>query len=155
MIENMNYIIKQKEKYIKYNSPYIPKSKATDNYGFSQRKIMKLITKENLYETAIKFKTLIEKISTSEGAQYLFNNTSKTILKKKKTSVTNYGDLRGLSIMPAIIMVHDKILAKIVNKDVELILDENQFGGRPGLDTNSAKILINYKATVEGMNKIL
>ena len=36
MIENMNQIIKQKEKHIKYNSPYIPKNKATDNYGFSQ-----------------------------------------------------------------------------------------------------------------------
>ena len=84
---------------------------------------MKLITKENLYETAIKFKTLIEKISTSERAQNLFHNTSKTIVKKKKTSVTNFGDLRGLSIIPSIIMVHGKILAQMVSEDVDRILD--------------------------------
>ena len=57
--------------------------------------------------------------------------------------------------MPAIIMVHDKILSQIINEDIDSILDINQFGGRQGLDTTSAKTLINYKATEEDMNKIL
>ena len=52
-------------------------------------------------------------------------------------------------------MVHDKILAQIVNEDVHRNLDENRFRGKFWQDTNSAKILINYKATIEGMNKIL
>ena len=90
-----------------------------------------------------------------EGCQYLIHSTSKTILKKKKANITNYGDLRGISIMPSIIMVHDKILSQIINEDIDSTLDINQFGGRQGLNINSAKILINYKAVVEDMNKIL
>ncbi len=34
-------------------------------------------------------------------------------------------------------------------------LNKNQFGGRKGLDTTLAKILINYKATTKNMEKIL
>ena len=52
-------------------------------------------------------------------------------------------------------MVHDKILSQIINEDIDSILDINQFGGRQGLNTTSAKTLINYKATEEDMNKIL
>ena len=48
MMENMCFIINQKQKYKEYKPPYIPKSKALDKYGFSQRKIMKLVVKENL-----------------------------------------------------------------------------------------------------------
>ena len=155
MSESMDYIINQKQKYKEYNAPFVPKSKALDKLGFSQRKIMKLIKKENLFETAVQFKKLLLSISNIEGSQYLIHNTSKTILKKKKAEITNYGDLRGISIMPAIIMVHDKILSQIINEDIDSILDINQFGGRQGLDTTSAKALINYKATVEEMKKIL
>ena len=154
MSENMDYIINQ-EKYKEYRAPYIPKSKALDKLGFSQRKIMRQIVKGNLYETAVQFKKLILNINKIEGSQYIIHNISKTILKKKKPEIANYGDLRGLSIMPAIIMVHDKILSQIINEDIDSILDINQFGGRQGLDTTSAKTLINYKATEEDMNKIL
>ena len=52
-------------------------------------------------------------------------------------------------------MSHDQILSQIINEDIDSTLDINQFGGRQGLDINSAKILINYKAVVEDMNKIL
>ena len=34
-------------------------------------------------------------------------------------------------------------------------MDINQFGGRQGLDTTSAKTFINYKAITEDMKKIL
>ena len=52
-------------------------------------------------------------------------------------------------------MVHDKILSQIINEDIDSTIDINQFGGRQGLDINSAKILISYKTVVEDMNKIL
>ena len=119
MSENMNYIINQEQKYKEYKAPYIPKSKALDKLGFSQRKIMTLIKKENLYETAVQFKKLLLNINNIEGSQYLIHNMSKTILKKKKAEISNYGDLRGISIMPAIIMVHDKILLQIINEDID------------------------------------
>ena len=52
-------------------------------------------------------------------------------------------------------MVHDKILCPIITEILESNLNNNQFGGRKGLDTTLAKILINYKATTENMEKIL
>ena len=54
----MSFRINQKQKYKEYKPPYISKSKTLDKYGFSQRKIMKIVIRENLYETAVKFKKL-------------------------------------------------------------------------------------------------
>ena len=71
----MNYIINQEQKYKEYKAPYIPKSKALDKLGFSQRKILALIKKENLYETAVQFKKLLLNINNIEGSQYLIHNT--------------------------------------------------------------------------------
>ena len=52
-------------------------------------------------------------------------------------------------------MVHYKILYSIIVDMLEPKLNKNQFGGRKGLDTTLAKILINYKATNKNMEKIL
>ena len=52
-------------------------------------------------------------------------------------------------------MVHNKILYSIIVDMLEPKLNKNQCGGRKGLDTTLAKILINYKATNKNMEKIL
>ena len=98
---------------------------------------MKIVVKENLYETSVQFKKLLEKVEKIEGCHNLIHNTSKTIFKKKKINITNYGDLSGISIMPSIIMYHDKILSQIINEDIDSSLNKNQFGGMQGLDINS------------------
>ena len=69
------------------------------------------------------------------------------ILKKKKENIENWTDIRSLNIMPAAIMVHDKILISIIISILHPNLNENHFGGRKGLDSTLAKILLNYKAT--------
>ena len=51
--------------------------------------------------------------------------------------------------------MHDKILYPIISDTLEPKLNKNQFGGRKGLDTTLAKLLINYKATTKSMEKIL
>ena len=40
-------------------------------------------------------------------------------------------------------MFHGKIISQIIKEDIDSTLDINQFGGRQGLNINSAKILIN------------
>ena len=57
--------------------------------------------------------------------------------------------------MPAMIKVHDKILRKIVTTILEPNPNENQFRGRKGHNTILPKILLNYKATKNKLNKIL
>ena len=74
MTENLDYIINQEQKYEEYKALHIPKSKVLDKLGFPQRKIIKQITKENLYETAVQFKKLLLNINNIEGSQYLINN---------------------------------------------------------------------------------
>ena len=76
-------------------------------------------------------------------------------MKKKKQNIESWTDLRSLSIMPAMIMVHDKILRSIVTTIIDPNLNENQFGGRTGQNTILARILLNYKAINNRFNKIL
>jgi len=56
---------------------------------------------------------IIQMIKNSENTKYLIHNTSKIILKKKKTQIEDYKDLRALAKMPAMIMVFDKLIAKV------------------------------------------
>ena len=57
--------------------------------------------------------------------------------------------------MPAMIMMHDKILRSNVTAIIDPNLNENQFGGRICQNTMLTRILLNYKAINYGLNKIL
>ena len=157
MEQNMNYILNYEEKYKNYPAPFLPKSKAKDKNGFSQYIIMKNIkSKDNKLITIAKnFRYLISIIKLAENKEIFGHLITKTILKKKREYINTYSDLRCISIVPSLIMVHDKILYSIIIDMLEPKLNKNQFGGRKGLDTTLAKILINYKSTTETMEKIL
>ena len=120
--------------------PHIPKSRAKDQYGFCQRKIIKLIRGENMKDTIIKLQWLLNETKNSESIQLLIHNISKIILKKKKSEIKSFGDLRPIAIMPAMIMAFDKVVAKIIDKDIKKNLSANQHGGRENRGTNTAKI---------------
>ena len=129
MIETIN-ILKQGIYLEKIDPPYIPKNRAKDQYGFSQRKIIKLIKGENMSETINKLQYLLTNIQNSESIHLFIHNTSKIILKKKKTEIKGYEDLRPIAIMPAMIMAFDKVIAKIIDKDIKKELSVNQHGGK-------------------------
>ena len=157
MIQDIKFIVGNPQLFGELPTPYFPKSNARDINGLSQKIIMKIINKnsKNLIDTANKFLNLLYKIQISQGTNYIIHTTSRIILKKKKHNIEKWSDLRSLSIMQAMIMVHDKILRNIVTTILEPNLNENQFGGRKGHNTTLAKIPLNYKATKNKLNKIL
>ena len=130
--------------------PFILKSRAKDINGFSQKEIMKLIKGDTMKETVNKFKWIITEIQQKPDAKYLIHNTSKIILKKKKAEIGGYSGLRALAIMPAMIMVFDKLLAK-VDSYINSHLSVNQHGGREQLRTTTAKIQMIYNMTKNDM----
>ena len=133
----------------------IPKSKAKDMNGFSQRNIIKFIHDTNLKITVDKFKYLINMMKNNQNAKFFLHNTSKIILKKKKAEIKSYSDLRALAIMPAMVMVFDKILAKIIDSNIKSTLSNNQHGGRQNRNTTTAKIQLAYNINTKGYDKIL
>ena len=135
--------------------PYKPKSKAKDIYGISQRKILELIKGENLAETINKFRWFIKTVSPDKDSNLVLHNISKIILKRKKNEINGYEDLRAISIMPANIMVFDKIIATVIDKEIKEQMSNNQHGARQYHGTNTAKISLLYKMKTEGYNKIL
>ena len=157
MIQDMRYITENQEQFRNFPAPFNPKSNARDINGLSQKIIMKIVNKnsKNIIDTATNFLKLLYKIELSQGSNIIIHTTSRIILKKKKQNIETWADLRSLSIMPAMIMVHDKILRSIVTAIIDPNLNENQFGGRIGQDTTLARILLNYKAINNRLNKIL
>ena len=157
MIQDIQYIVGNPQLFKHLPTPYTPKSNAKDINGLSQKIIMKMIKNKakDLIDAARNFLQLLEKIKNSQNSHIVIHTTSRTILKKKKENVETWADLRSLSIMPAIIMVHDKILRSIVKSILHPNLNDNQFGGRKGQDTTLARILLNYKAKKNKFNKIL
>ena len=71
---------------------------------------------------------LLNETKNSESIQLLIHNISKIILKKKKSEIKSFGDLRPIAIMPAMIMAFDKVVAKIIDKDIKKNLSANQHG---------------------------
>ena len=124
--------------------PRTPKSKAKDLYGYSQKNIIELVKAQNLKETIIKFKWIINILKTKVNNNLIIHNTSKIILKKKKQEINGYEDLRALSIMPAFIMSFDKIISAEIDKEIKEQLSVNQHGGKENHGTNTAKIAMLY-----------
>ena len=108
----LNQIIEEADKYNDILSaqpaPFTPKSYAKDFYSFSQGEIMSLISKDNGYTSLLNYKFLVSKLYPLQNEELIFHTISKVILKKKKDLVKSYNDLRGIAIMPALIMVLEK-----------------------------------------------
>ena len=154
MIQTLE-LLEQYKNLEKIKGPFIPKSRAKDINGFSQKEIMKLIKGDTMKETVNKFKWIITEIQQKPDAKYLIHNTSKIILKKKKAEIGGYSGLRALAIMPAMIMVFVKLLEKVIDSDIQTHLSVNQHGGREHMSTTTAKIQMIYNMAKNGYDKIL
>ena len=95
--------------------PPTSKSKSKDLYEYSQKKIIELVKAQNLKETIIKFKWLINILKTNANNNFIIYNTSKITLKKKKQEINGYEDLRALSIVPVFILSFYKILSAAID----------------------------------------
>ena len=127
-------------------TPEIPKSTAKDKYGFNQRDIMNLMRSKTMQETISKYRWIIQSVTNNKTGALLLHRTSKLLLKKKKENITSYNDLRGISIMPAILMVLDKLTISFTKNTINQFLNKNQHGGHKGYNTNSVKLGILYQS---------
>ena len=59
------------------------------------------------------------------NTNFLIHNKCRLITKKKKDIIESYKDLRGIAIMPAIIMIIDKIIAPTIKKLADPLLSKN------------------------------
>jgi len=154
MLNTLNILKKHKDLKV-IEPPPIPKSRAKDQYGFSQKKIIKLIRGQNMDETINKLQWILENTNNCENIDMLFHNISKIILKKKKAEIKEYTDLRPIAIMPSMIMAFDKVVAKIIDKEIKEKLSINQHGGRHKRSTNTAKVQLIYTMNRKGYTKLL
>ena len=84
--------------------PAKPKSSARDKYGFSQQEFINIVKGEDLQQTATRMKYILEQINNLPTKNIIVHNISKQLVKKKKNIIESANDLRGIAIMPAIIM---------------------------------------------------
>ena len=135
--------------------PHTPHSRAKDINGFSQRDLINLIKGNNLNDTAINFKKLLSRAYASKNSKLLIHRTSKFFFKKKNDVIETYKDLRALAILPAVIMVLDKIMNPIVRKKCENYIASSQHGGRENRSVNTEKLEVITGAKQLGYQKAL
>ena len=99
---------------------FIPRSSAKDIKGFTQRELMKKVRGTNLNVAAKMFKYILDNLKHNKTNKIIVHNFSKFILKKNNDILDSINDLRGIAIMPAVIMVLDQ----------KTILYSSQMGNR-------------------------
>ena len=132
--------------------PAKPKSSARDKYGFSQKEFIDIVKGEDLQQTATRMKYILEQINNLPTKNIIVHNISKQLLKKKKNIIESANDLRGIAIMPAIIMAVFKITIQYSSPKGNLLLRHYQHGARSKLSTNTAKLNLIYITQQQGFN---
>ena len=124
-----------------------PNSNARDFNGISQKLIEKIIKGDNLLAEIINFNNVLAIICQDEKNSNIFlHTTSRSILFKKKESIRGGTDLRVINILPAWIVILEKLCA---HKIEELLINKitmTQYGFIEGGNCNIAKIMIWYYA---------
>ena len=123
---------------------YTPYSKAKDYMGFSQRALINAIKDKDINQEIIKFGEIIGNID--KGIEIFLNNYVRTILIKKKPDAVEQKNLRIISIIPAWLMILEKLSKPLIQLIINEKINENQFGFRPKSDCGLAKAMIYYKA---------
>ena len=133
-----------------------PNSNARDFNGISQKLIEKIIKGDNLLTELINYNSVLAIICQDEKNSNIFLHTiSRSILFKKKESIRGGTDLRVINILPAWLVILEKLCA---HKIKELLINKitmTQYGFIEGGNCNIAKIMIWYYAKKKGLNKHL
>ena len=133
-----------------------PKSESLDCNGFSQKEIEKIIRGRNLQEEIIKFQNLFAMNYNTEGnADIFIHRASRTILFKKKSNIRGGTDIRIINILPAWLIILEKLAQVKIKNILTPKLSNFQFGFRENSDCNLAKILVWYNNSKLGYKKQL
>ena len=124
-----------------------------DFNGFSQKIIIRSIVDDDVNKEIIKFMNLLKRID--KGFEIFLHNKIRTILFKKKEDADEQKNLRTISIIPAWLMVLEKLAKPIIQKLINQKLNKNQFGFRPKSDCGIAKAMIFFNAKKYQFNKSL
>ena len=147
--------LKEKSYSINNMKLYNPKSKAYDYNGFSQRQIINYI-KDDVYINQIdKFSYIIMLLSNNNSIDKLIHPNIKILFIKKKIDADELNDLRPISILPAWVIVLEKLAKPLIDKIVENKISKAQFGFKSGSDCGIAKTMILYKCRKYNYNKSL
>ena len=87
--------------------------------------------------------------------EIFFHNKIKTILLKKTKDADEMKNLRTISIIPAWLMVCEKLASKGINQILEGHITKNKFGFQTGRDCGIATATVMMKVKENGFNKIL
>ena len=123
--------------------------------GFKQRDIFTIINDKTFKDQWEKLKYLYIQLIESKKADIFFHNYIRTILIKKKDEADEQKDLRTISIIPAWLMILEKLINPIAIKLYDGDLSTKQYGFRPNRDCNLAKAIMAFNGTKLKYNKIL
>ena len=153
-IQTIFYIIQANSNiYDEEQKLYSPNSKAMDYNGFSQKIIINSILDQNINKEISNYMELFKTIE--KGFDLFLHNKIRTILFKKKEDVYKQKNLRIISIIPAWLMVLEKLTKPIIQKLINEKLNKNQFGFRPKSDCRLAKAMIFVNSKKYKYNKSL
>ena len=153
-IQTIFYIIQANSNiYDEEQKLYSPNSKAIDYNGFSQKIIINSILDQDINKEISNYMELFKKIE--KGFDLFLHNKIRTILFKKKEDADEQKNLRRISIIPAWLMVLEKLTKPIIQKLINKKLNKNQFGFRPKSDCGLAKAMIFFNAKKYKYNKSL
>ncbi|MGL4948070.1 MAG: hypothetical protein ACRC42_01650, partial [Mycoplasma sp.] len=153
MIETLNLISKQNYPWGNQQTPNIPRSNAKDIMGLSQKEIITMIRDDNSVKTLSNLYKWITNIIKNPNISMIIHQTSKLILKKKTSIINSYEDLRGIAIMPVIVMVFDKLISPYIKDITEPLISKQQFAWRQQSDTNIARLDWAFTAATKGYKK--
>ena len=139
--------------YKKEDKLFTPFSKAKDYNGFSQKIIINSIKGDNIDQEINNLGILLTSIT--EGFNLFLHNKIRTVLFKKKEDADEQKNLRTISIIPAWLMVVEKIAKPLIQYIINKELNQNQFGFRPLSDCGLAKAMIFYKSKKYNYKKAL
>ena len=91
-----------------------PKNKGLDYYCFNQSEIFQIINDDKYIKILKKLSWIILISELSDTGNYLIHNKSKIILKKKKSNIETFGDVRVIHVMPTFVIIFDKVIGAII-----------------------------------------
>ena len=133
-----------------------PRSEAIDYYGYSQKNLERIIRANTLAEEINNYTGLIYAVhSDIKSFKYFIHGISKTVLFKKKEAISGGTDIRVINIIPAWLIILEKLSSYKVKELLMTKIDKIQFGFRENSDCNVAKLMIWINNLVTGYNKHL
>ena len=132
-----------------------PYSSALDLNGFSQRTLLQAIRGRNAYEDLVNYANIAQAAKESDDPDLFFHNISRVILFKKIDEVSTWKDLRPISILPAAIIILEKLTLPILKNAIKSGISITQYAARDGSDCNLAKLRMYFLNKKKGLTKAL